>query len=263
MSALSYSKLIMVASNALTASLSRPRAASESASRWRRSRSASACARAMLSRRACSRASESARARARRAFSIESALAAGAGGGAACLPPQAAAAITTATPKVKGRVSRMVAPECWVLGTRDPGGPRRQTGLAQPGHLTHSSGVEVDDPQLARSRAVGHEGHVPAIRRPRGIFVAPGAGQLAHAARRYVHHKNLRATGDITMEREIEAVRRPFWCVRAAGDPVVEGREQLLSGAVRCHDVNLSRSGAGRNECDPARVRTVCRGQVI
>src|SRR5213076_2226492 len=63
---------------------------------------------------------------------------------------------------------------------RKPWRPSRQTRPALLQQWPDSAGVEIDDPQLAVARPVGHKGEMTAVGSPGRILVAPHRGELPH-----------------------------------------------------------------------------------
>src|SRR5258705_6769695 len=84
---------------------------------------------------------------------------------------------------------------------RKPWRPSRQPCAALLQQRTDTAGVEIDDPQLAVSRPVGHERQVTTIGRPGRILVAPDRRELPDGAGPHVQHKHLQRARHVPVER--------------------------------------------------------------
>src|SRR5882762_7400903 len=207
---LSRSKWIIAASVVRTSSPAFASAARESARRWfaMRSRSAAAC-------RSASALAALIESRTRWfSAAVSTAGVVFCGGG---LPPHDEPA-RTAAPKPSARsnvtdfiLSLRSGGGRW--GLRKPRRPSRQTRPALLQQWPDSAGVEIDDPQLAVTRPVGHKGEMTAVGSPRRILVAPHRGELSDRASPHVQHEHLQRARHVPVKCYRLPVGRPLGCV--------------------------------------------------
>src|SRR6185503_334632 len=168
----------------------------------------------------------------------------GAGSSGADFPPQAPVNAAAAK-SISREGARIITPQSWVRndgGPPEAAGPRRKPSGVWSLQLPYPAGFDNDDPDLTTAASIGDESDMPAVGRPGWVFIPAGRRELPYPAPGNVDQKNLGAAGDLTMEYHTGTVRRPLRSVRTSGGTKIKGRQQLLIGSVRCHNIQLGRS---------------------
>src|SRR5688500_6794214 len=97
---------------------------------------------------------------------------------------------------------------------------------------------------------------MPAIRRPRGIFILPLARQLLRLTIAWAHREYLKSVVDASLKRDLSAVRRPVRAGSVILVTKIEVGEHIGICAVGIHNKDLWRPHSIAHEGDPVAVRT-------